>query len=168
MIFCILSLRVFVVRHGYYASLQHELLNLLILKYFFEKVSWILLMKIYDWRAYQEEVAAFFRSQGCIVDIEITVQGARAKHDIDVYVRFYRNSLECKWVIECKYWKDRKIPKSAVATLLTIVRDIGADKGIIFTETGYQPGATDIADNTNISLITSLQDFKETALIQCN
>lgn len=41
--------------------------------------------------------------------------------------------------------------------------DVGADRGLIISEQGFQPGAYDAARGTNITLITSLEEFKRTA-----
>ena len=86
-----------------------------------------------DWREYQEEVAAYFRRQGCTIEVEARVQGARAEHRIDVYVLFARLGVECRWIIECKLWNAR-VPKEKVMALKSIVEDVGADKGFIFSQ----------------------------------
>lgn len=104
-----------------------------------------------DWREYQEAVADLFRSLGCEVETNETVQGARAEHDIDVWVTFRRFGLQNKWIIECKYWNSI-VPKEKVQALKSIVEDIGADKGIIVTEIGFQSGAIYSSNFTNISL----------------
>lgn len=40
-----------------------------------------------DWQNHETEVAAFFRSLGLIADTDLTLQGIRTTHDIDVVVR---------------------------------------------------------------------------------
>jgi len=115
-----------------------------------------------DWREYQEKTASFFRKQGCIAEVDAKVKGARATHNIDVYVSFSNHSINCNWVIECKLWKKR-VPKEKVLALKTIVDDIGADKGIILSEEGFQKGAYDAARQSNITLVTSLEEFERTA-----
>ena len=116
-----------------------------------------------NWREYQEETAAFFKRQECSVQVEAKVQGVRTQHKVDVYVKFFRHGIECKWVIECKLWKSN-VPKEKVMALKSIVDDIGADKGLILSEKGFQSGAYDAARNSNITLVTSLYDFEKTAL----
>jgi hypothetical protein len=56
------------------------------------------------------------------------------------------------------------VPKEKVLALKSIVEDLGADRGIIVSEAGFQPGAEDAARGTNITLVTSLADFADTAL----
>jgi restriction system protein len=39
-----------------------------------------------DWKQYQEEAAAFFRGLGLDAQTDVTVQGVRTTHEIDVFV----------------------------------------------------------------------------------
>jgi hypothetical protein len=114
-----------------------------------------------NWREYQNEVASFFRRQGCDAEVEKKVQGARAMHEVDVYVTFFRSGIKCSWIVECKLWKT-KVPKEKVMALRSIVDDIGADRGIIISEQGFQSGAMDAVRDSNITLVTSLEDFERT------
>jgi hypothetical protein len=120
-------------------------------------------MEFTDWKEYQEETAAFFRRQGCSADVELKVKGVRAEHAVDVYVTFPRHGIKCTWIVECKLWRSR-VPKEKVLALKSIVDDIGADRGIIISEEGFQSGAYDAARNTNITLVTSLEEFEKTVL----
>ena len=105
------------------------------------------------WREYQEQVAELFTKLGCLAMIEAKIKGVRASHKIDVWVEFNKLGLDHKWVIECKKWKS-PVPKEKVEALIGIVSDIGADKGILVSEVGFQKGAIDAARLTNIQLIT--------------
>lgn len=116
-----------------------------------------------NWRGYQDATADVFRRLGCNAQVDFRATGARATHDIDVYATFLRSSILCTWVIECKLWKKR-VPKEKVLALKTLIDDLGADRGIIISEKGFQPGAQDAARGTNITLVTSLDDFAKTAL----
>ena len=118
-----------------------------------------------NWREYQEAVAKVFRELGCSAEVEKTVTSARGRDRIDVYVTFDKFAQECRWVIQCKLWK-RRVDKSVVHGLHEIVQNIGADRGLIFCENGFQSGAHTAARNTNILLQTSLDDFRRTAHLQ--
>ncbi|WP_423200852.1 restriction endonuclease [Cupriavidus sp. H19C3] len=120
-------------------------------------------MTYVDWKHYQQATAEVFRRLGCNAQVDYQAKGARAKHDVDVYATFPRSGISCTWVIECKLWKHR-VPKEKVMALRGIVEDLGADRGILISEAGFQPGAHDAARGTNITLITSLEDFERTAL----
>jgi hypothetical protein len=56
------------------------------------------------WKEYQEEVATFFRDLGLEADTNVSINGVRTIHDIDVYVKS-QVGFDIVWIIECKYWK---------------------------------------------------------------
>lgn len=114
-----------------------------------------------NWRRYQEETAEFFRGIGCEADVEAKVQGARAEHKIDVWVRFNKFGLETKWVVECKCWNSN-VTKEKVLVLRSIVEDVGADRGILISMSGYQSGAVQAAKKANVTL-TDLDGLRENA-----
>ncbi|MDQ1354932.1 MAG: hypothetical protein QG657_5241, partial [Acidobacteriota bacterium] len=60
-------------------------------------------LESHNWMQYQRQTADFFSELGCFAKVEAVVEGIRAKHKIDVWVKFQRYGIECKWVIECKY-----------------------------------------------------------------
>ena len=113
------------------------------------------------WHDYQEAVAAAFRELGCRAEVDKTVTGARGRHEIDVYVTFEKLGQECHWIVEAKLWA-RPVGKSVVQTLQTVVQNVGADRGFIFSESGFQSGAFTASQNANI-LLDSLEDRRRTA-----
>ncbi|MDA3789476.1 MAG: restriction endonuclease [Desulfobacula sp.] len=115
--------------------------------------------KMKNWQKYQEDAAKFFRNLGLSSKVEAIVDGVRGKHRIDVYVQGNLHGIKFKWIIECKAWQTN-IPKDKVLTLAEIVEDIGADRGFLLSETGFQSGAILQANKRNITL-TSLQDLRE-------
>jgi len=112
-----------------------------------------------NWKEYQEEAAGFFRKLGLNAIEEAHVEGVRGKHDIDVLVEGNYHGIDFKWVVECKAWKSN-IPKEKAMALLSIVQDIGADRGFLLSETGFQSGAIRAVTGSNITL-TSLADLRE-------
>jgi len=113
------------------------------------------------WKEYQEEAASLFRSMGFEATIEAVIEGARGKHEIDVWVVGTVHGVQFKWVAECKDWKTN-VPKEKALALISIVQDVGADKGFLLSEVGFQSGALRVSQNTNITL-TSIADLRETA-----
>jgi hypothetical protein len=79
------------------------------------------------------------------------VIGARGEHDVDVVVRAEQAAIWQTWIVECKWWR-RKVSKVHVNALADIVQDVGADRGILLSETGFQPGAIRQASYSNITL----------------
>tara|TARA_R110000787_G_C13430908_1_gene445576 strand:+ start:2105 stop:2809 length:705 start_codon:yes stop_codon:yes gene_type:complete len=114
-----------------------------------------------DWKDYQEEAAAFFRSLGLSAATDQTLHGVRTKHDIDVLVEIDVAGQPVKWIVECKYWKSN-VSKLYVMALREIVNDLGADRGIILCETGFQRGAVEAANLTNVR-VSSLAELRDTS-----
>lgn len=106
------------------------------------------------WKAYQEEAAEFFRSLHLEASTDFTLQGVRTTHDIDVFVKVDVAGFEVRWLIECKHWKT-PVTKLHVLALREIVADLGADRGILLCEVGFQSGAVEAASLTNVQ-VTSL------------
>jgi hypothetical protein len=106
-----------------------------------------------EWYKFQEEICDYFKNLGTNAETNVTVQGVRTNHDIDVYVKTKFLGQDISWVIEAKKWKT-KVNKLQVLGLRTIVDEIGADKGFIICENGFQSGAEEATTNTNIKLLT--------------
>ena len=115
-----------------------------------------------DWKDYQEEVASFFRELGLEASTDVKVNGARTAHDIDVLVKSHHVGFDGTWVVECKKWKNR-VSKLHVLALRESVSDIGADRGILLSESGFKIGAIEAANLTNIQL-TSLDSIRGTPI----
>jgi hypothetical protein len=111
------------------------------------------------WQKYQEDAATFFRSLGLSAMIEARVRGARGEHKIDVHAKGSLHGIAFNWIVECKAWQ-KNIPKEKVLALAEIVEDVGADRGFLLSEIGFQSGAVLQAARRNITL-TSLQDLRE-------
>lgn len=105
------------------------------------------------WYKFQEEICNYFRTLGVIANTNVRIQGVRTSHDIDILVKTKFLGQEIVWIIEAKKWKS-KVNKLQVLGLRTIVEDIGADKGFIISEKGFQSGAEESAIRTNIQLMT--------------
>ncbi len=115
------------------------------------------------WQEYQEEVAAFFRSLGLEATTNFRAQGVRTVHDIDVYVKSHHVGFDITWIVECKYW-NKPVSKLHVLALRTIVSELGVDRGIILCEAGFQTGAVEAANLTNVHA-KSLAELRGTASI---
>lgn len=103
----------------------------------------------------------FFRALGLEAETDVTVKGIRTDHDVDVLVKSKHAGFEVVWVVECKLWST-KVTKLHVLALREIVSDIGADRGILLAENGFQSGAIEASALTNVHL-TSLHNVMITA-----
>jgi Restriction endonuclease len=111
------------------------------------------------WHAYQDEVSTLLTQLGFATRTDERIQGARGNHAIDVTARATVAGVPQLWIIECKKWR-RPVPKERVLTFIGIINDVGADRGLLFAESGFQAGAIRVAKNTNLTL-TSLTDFQQ-------
>lgn len=117
-----------------------------------------------DWSEYQEKAAEFFRSLGLEATTNVTIEGVRTSHDVDVLVKSRHATFEITWIVECKHWKSR-VTKLHVLALREIVADTGADRGILLAENGFQIGAAEAAALTNVHL-SSLSESQHEASIE--
>jgi hypothetical protein len=113
------------------------------------------------WAEYQENAAAYFRSLGLDAVTNARVTGVRTNHEIDVLVRSHHVGFAITWLVECKNWKT-PVTKLHVLALREIVADVGADRGILLCEVGFQSGAREAANLTNVQL-TSIKEMQVVA-----
>lgn len=103
-----------------------------------------------DWKDLQDKVAIILKGCNYAVETPKTIKGVRGTVEIDVFA--YKKEL-MTIICECKYW-NTAIPQTIVHGFRTVVNDLGANLGIIVTKTGYQEGAYNTANFTNIQLLT--------------
>lgn len=114
-----------------------------------------------EWYQFQETISIHFNSIGARAETNVTVHGIRTTHDIDILVETKFLGQDILWIIEAKKW-NTKINKLQVLGLRTIVNDVGADRGFIISEKGFQSGAIEAAKNSNIRLVSLSQLITET------
>lgn len=112
-----------------------------------------------NWYKFQEDIKNHFNSLGCKAQTNVCIEGVRTNHDIDVLIETKFLGHNLKWLVEAKKWKSN-VSKLHVLALRQIVDDIGADKGFIISEKGFQKGAIEAVKNTNIQLLT-FSELKE-------
>lgn len=113
------------------------------------------------WQDYQEDAASFFRSLGLDATTDVRLSGVRTDHDIDVVVKMHHVGFDVTWLVECKHWRTR-VSKLHVLALRSIVSELGADRGILLCEAGFQSGAIEAATLTNVQ-VTSLEQLRNSA-----
>ena len=105
-----------------------------------------------DWKDLQQKVCDVFRVCGCDATVEQTIQTVRGKVDVDVHVIDPSVSPNLTYLCECKFW-NTPVPKSVVHGFRTVVSDYGAHVGFIISKEGFQSGAYEAAQNSNIKLV---------------
>lgn len=110
-----------------------------------------------EWEEYQIKVSEVLAEFGFATEVEEVIEGARGRHEVDVTARIRYAGVDQLWIVECKRWK-RPVPKERVLAFASIIDDVGADRGLIFAEGGFQAGAVRASRNSSITL-TNLTDF---------
>lgn len=111
-----------------------------------------------NWRELQLFVNEILDECGYLTQIEKTIQTLRGKVEIDVYAE-KDEGIKTIILCECKFWKNN-IPQTVVHSLKSVVNDFGATNGFIISKVGFQSGAKEAVDKSNITLLT-WSDFQE-------
>ncbi len=106
-----------------------------------------------DWRDLQDRVGQLFEELGCEVRVSETVALVRGKKEIDVLATDFGVVPASTYAIECKNWSTR-VPQEVAHSFRTVVADLGAHHGFIVSKAGFQSGAYDAVENTNVMLLT--------------
>jgi len=72
-------------------------------------------------------------------------------HQIDVAVSYVAFGMKFLILVECKHWR-RRVGAEEVMVLAQRVADVGAQKGVILTTSGFQRGAVTLARAHGIAL----------------
>lgn len=117
--------------------------------------------QLIDWQKFEEFVKAIYAADSeLIVERNVTENGkSGAARQIDVKVTQKTKLHTYVTIIECKRWKE-KVGRDRIDVLAASVDDLNANKGVMFTTTGYEPGALDYAKAKNIDvfLVRDLTD----------
>jgi hypothetical protein len=104
-----------------------------------------------NWKDLQVKVSQIFGDLGYNCEVEKDLETVRGKVNVDVYAENIIDSPSSIIIAECKNWSTN-IPKSVVHSFRTIINDFGANYGIIISKNGFQKGAYEAANNSNIQL----------------
>lgn len=77
----------------------------------------------------------------------------RGTVNVDVYAELNKHGRSLKIICECKNWES-PVPKQIVHGFRTVVTESGANAGYIISRSGFQSGANEAAENTNLKLVT--------------
>ncbi len=109
--------------------------------------------KLIDWKEFELFVAELYKSSDDLtVSHDVTEIGkSGAKRQIDVLVIQKTKLHSIKTLIECKRWKD-PVDRHIIDVMAASIKDLGANKGAIFTTKGYEEGAIQYANSENIDI----------------
>jgi len=111
------------------------------------------------WERYQHQTADLLREIGFAAEVNDPLQAPNGVvHRVDVSARIALAGVSVLWIVECKLW-NRAVPKEKVSALKDIVNDLGADRGLLMSEKGFQSGAVNLAAAKNVTL-SSLDELR--------
>ncbi|MEA5426399.1 restriction endonuclease [Arcicella lustrica] len=105
------------------------------------------------WSDLQDKVSDILTQCGFSVETEKTVQTVRGSVELDVYAIETIKGRKYSIICECKYWKSR-IPQNVIHAFRSVVGDLGANVGYVISLNGFQKGAFNVSELTNIELVT--------------
>lgn len=104
------------------------------------------------WKELQDYVALFLNQSGYRAVSPCTIDTVRGKVEVDVLVES-PDELVKRIVCECKFWNS-SVPKEKVHAFRTVVQDSGASLGLLISQAGFQSGAIEAANLSNVRLMT--------------
>lgn len=105
-----------------------------------------------NWKELQDFVAEYLSTAGYKASTPYEIDTARGKVEVDVYIESPYELVK-HIVCECKYWST-PVTKEKIHAFRAVVQDIGAELGIIISKNGYQSGAIEAANYSNVRLET--------------
>ncbi|WP_214415485.1 restriction endonuclease [Sphaerisporangium fuscum] len=118
--------------------------------------------RVAKWRDYEQQTALLLANLGFATEVQATLYGADdVPYKIDVTARRQLAGVSLLWIVECKL-HNSSVTRDMVNTLKAKVDDLGADRGLLMSESGFQSGAVRYALRRNITL-TSLGDLASNA-----
>jgi len=110
--------------------------------------------EITGWVDLEAKVKQFFEEMGYRAESpKMIALCGRGQKEIDVYVEDKRASVTLRILVECKWW-DTSVPQETVHAFHTVMAGTGANAGFIVSKKGFQSGAREAAQSTNINLRT--------------
>ena len=106
-----------------------------------------------SWKDLQDKVDFIFSCVGLISEKEKKLQTPRGTVEIDVFAVDPLSLDKIIYLVECKNWCNR-VPQTVVHGFVTVMHETGSNIGYIISKKGFQKGATEYVNSTNIRLFT--------------
>lgn len=105
-----------------------------------------------DWHELQDKAAQILKESGFEARTDHQIPLARGTVRVDVLARDLSATPPTIYVCECKNWQ-RAVSKDIVHAFRAVVIDAGAHRGFIISSGGFQRGAYEAADYSNVDLV---------------
>jgi restriction endonuclease len=121
--------------------------------------------KIFDtspdtWQDLEIMVQQAFDEMGYESHRKYPVQTVRGTVEIDVFAKKTTTPIPSIVLCECKHW-NTPVSQTVIHGFRTVCSDIGAHYGLIVSKKGFQSGAAESRESTNIHLMT-FEEFQKT------
>ena len=113
-----------------------------------------------DWKHLEEMVNQAFDEMGYESYRDHELSTVRGTVRIDVYAVKTSSPIPTIVLCECKYW-EKPVSQNVIYGFRSICADVGAHFGLIISKAGFQSGAKETRDATNIHLL-SFSEFEST------
>ncbi len=111
----------------------------------------------------ENALEGYFKALGYSVKRNVRLRGrSGAVHEIDILVRGVRGGRSFTLLVEAKA-HSKPVSKEWVMKLAAIVRDVGADRGLLVASSGFTPGAMSVARHLGVELWDG-EEFKRRVL----
>jgi hypothetical protein len=106
-----------------------------------------------DWKDLEQMVQQAFAEMGYQSHRAHSLATIRGSVEVDVHAVKTSTPIPTVVLCECKYW-NKPIPQVVVQSFRTVCSDAGAHFGLIISKKGFQTGANETRNSTNIHLMT--------------
>jgi len=104
------------------------------------------------WRDLQNKTAQILTESGLDAHTDSEIRLARGTVSVDVLARDATATPPATYICECKHWQS-SVSKNVVHAFRTVVVDSGAHRGFLISSGGFQSGAYEAAEYSNVELV---------------
>lgn len=112
------------------------------------------------WQELEDLVRDILAECGMTAERQVHVKLLRGGVDVDVVATEVVQGITTRIICECKHWES-SVPQQVVHGFRTVLSETGAHRGYIISKAGFQSGAYEAAEKTNVELLT-LEEFQGT------
>jgi restriction system protein len=105
------------------------------------------------WTDLQTAIARILHEVGFTTSSPKDLKLARGSVEVDVFSVDTTIQPNIVYLCEAKHW-NKRVPKSVVHSFRSVVSDYGANVGLIISKKGFQRGAQEATNHSNIRLLT--------------
>ncbi|RIJ31040.1 restriction endonuclease [Henriciella algicola] len=105
------------------------------------------------WQQLEEVVRDILSECGMDAQRNVSLSLPRGGVDVDVLATETVDGITHRTICECKNW-NASVPRSVVHAFRTVMIETGVNTGCVISRNGFQTGALEAADATNIKLFT--------------